>query len=434
MKRQLLILLSLLFPLVLHADRYTDMAAKHLEWIKNGQADSLLAHADAKLRSVLPPAAIHTIWNQLQERTGTLKKQHEWKREQKEGMELATCILEFEKASVDYRAVFNTQFQLVGISFTPTVATDGSVEENAKVAAKSLPDDVKEMDFTVKHKKVSLPGKIMLPLQHQGKLPVVILIHGSGPQDMDETIGPNKPFRDLAIALAQRGIATVRYDKRTKVYGSRMAEVSNGKIDYDTEVVDDALQALRQAAALPQLDAKRMYVLGHSLGGTLMPRIALRSEFKIAGLIGLAAAARPFEEMVYDQVLYLSKSAGLSADSASARARSFVKQMTDILPPGYRAMQHSYDPLKEVKKLKRKPMLFLQGTHDYQVTETDFQLWRMALVQNPNVQMALLTGLDHLMRPLPAMARLEDYSTPGDISDGVIDMVSHFVLSDGKNK
>lgn len=103
-------------------------------------------------------------------------------------------------------------------------------------------------------------------------------------------------------------------------------------------------QALRQAAVMPQLDAKRMYVLGHSLGGTIMPRIAQRSEFTIAGLIGLAAAARPFDEMVYDQVLYLSKSAGLSADSAAARAQSFVKQLTDLLPPSYRAMQRSYAP------------------------------------------------------------------------------------------
>lgn len=434
MKRPFLILLCLLFPFALHADRYTDMAAKHLEWVKNGQADSLLAHADAQLRAVLPPASINTIWGQLIERTGAFKKQHEWKRNKKDGLELATCLLEFENARVDFRAVFNTQCQLAGISFTPAAMSDNVDEKQAEVVVKPLPDDVKEMDFTVKHKKISLPGKLMLPLQHQGKLPVVILIHGSGPQDMDETIGPNKPFRDLAIALAQRGIATVRYDKRTKVYSSRVVEVSDGIVNYDTEVVDDALQALRQAAVMPQLDAKRMYVLGHSLGGTIMPRIAQRSEFTIAGLIGLAAAARPFDEMVYDQVLYLSKSAGLSADSAAARAQSFVKQLTDLLPPSYRAMQRSYAPLKTVQKLKNKPMLFLQGTHDYQVTETDLQLWRQAVSNNPHAQVVLLPGLDHLMRELPAMAKSSDYEQPGEMDAEVVDMIAHFVITGGQNK
>ena len=293
MKRQFILFFLFVFPFALQADRYTDMAAKHLEWVKAGQADSLLAHADAQLRAVLPASSIRTIWGQLTAQTGALKNQHEWKREHKDGLELATCLLEFEKARVDYRAVFNAQGQLSGISFTPAPLT-ASPNMQPEVPVKPLPDDVKEQDFTIKHNGVSLPGKLMMPCktQAQTQWPVVILVHGSGPQDMDETLGPNKPFRDLAIALAQRGIATVRYDKRTKVYAQRTAEVSKGILNYDTETVDDALQALRQAARLPQIDTDRIYVLGHSMGGTLMPRIALRSELKIAGLIGMAAACR----------------------------------------------------------------------------------------------------------------------------------------------
>lgn len=434
MKRQFILFFLFVFPFALQADRYTDMAAKHLEWVKAGQVDSLLAHADAQLRAVLPASSIRTIWGQLTAQTGALKNQHEWKREHKDGLELATCLLEFEKARVDYRAVFNAQGQLSGISFTPAPLT-ASPNMQPEVPVKPLPDDVKEQDFTIKHNGVSLPGKLMMPCktQAQTQWPVVILVHGSGPQNMDETLGPNKPFRDLAIALAQRGIATVRYDKRTKVYAQRTAEVSKGILNYDTETVDDALQALRQAARLPQIDTDRIYVLGHSMGGTLMPRIALRSELKIAGLIGMAAAARPFDEMLYDQVKYLSIHAGLSADSAAARARSFVKQMTDVFPPEYKAMQKSYDPLQAVKKLKNKPMLFLQGTHDYQVTEADLELWRQAVSNNPHVQMVLLTGLDHLMRELPAMATPDDYAQPGEMDKSVIDMIAHFVHTKGKN-
>ena len=107
--------------------------------------------------------------------------------------------------------------------------------------------------------------------------------------------------------------------------------------------------------------------------------------------------------------------------------------MTDVFPPEYKAMQKSYDPLQAVKKLKNKPMLFLQGTHDYQVTEADLELWRQAVSNNPHVQMVLLTGLDHLMRELPAMATPDDYAQPSEMDKSVIDMIAHFVHTKGKN-
>jgi len=77
----------------------------------------------------------------------------------------------------------------------------------------------------------------------KGPFPAVVLVHGSGPQDRDETIGPNKPFRDLAWGLASQGIAVLRYDKRTKVHGAMMA----GAVEQFTvkeETIDDALAAV----------------------------------------------------------------------------------------------------------------------------------------------------------------------------------------------
>ncbi|MDZ7606573.1 MAG: hypothetical protein U5K79_13515 [Cyclobacteriaceae bacterium] len=55
----------------------------------------------------------------------------------------------------------------------------------------------------------------------KNSFPIVLFVHGSGPNDRDETIGPNKPFRDIAYGLAEKGIASLRYDKRTFVYGIR---------------------------------------------------------------------------------------------------------------------------------------------------------------------------------------------------------------------
>lgn len=100
-----------------------------------------------------------------------------------------------------------------------------------------------------------LPGTLTRP---KGKthLPIVILVHGSGPQDRDGSIGPNKIYRDIAWGLAAKGIAVLRYDKRTYVYGK--ASVPEGKeITPDEEVVEDAVSACQLAASMPFIDKQK---------------------------------------------------------------------------------------------------------------------------------------------------------------------------------
>lgn len=423
MKRIIMLFSGLTFCFSMFADKYTEMAQKHLDWIKAGQADSVLAHSDAELRTMLPAAAIQSVWPRFVAQIGELKEQKEWKRSTKDKHEVCKTTLVFEKESLCFLATFDTAMRLVGVSFVP--ASEVADEANTE---KPLPDGVEEREFAVKHGKVNLPGKITLPKGVEGDVPVVVLVHGSGPNDMDESVGPNRPFRDLAVGLAQKGIAVLRYDKRTKVYGNRTAEVSGGKLNYDSESVDDALQALRQVEKLPGIDAKRVYVLGHSLGGMLLPRIAVRSELKLAGLIALAAAARPLDQMMYEQVMYISQAYGQTADSAQVTAREFVKKMNSMLPTEYKAMQKTYDPFATVKRLKNKPVLFLQGTHDYQVTEEDLSLWKKALTENSNAQFTVMKDLDHLFRKLPRMALPADYEQAGTMSDEAIAAVARFVL------
>jgi len=116
-----------------------------------------------------------------------------------------------------------------------------------------------------------------------GRFPAAVLIHGSGPQDRDETVGANRVFRDLAEGLSSKGVAVLRYDKRTKVYGAKMGSSTS----IDDEVILDALAALRQLAARPEVDPKRVFVIGHSLGALLAPEIGVRSG-NVAGVVALA--------------------------------------------------------------------------------------------------------------------------------------------------
>src|SRR5712692_10414563 len=118
------------------------------------------------------------------------------------------------------------------------------------------------------------PAKLSLPVGAV-PFPAVVLVHGSGPNDRDETVGQLKPFRDLAWGLASRNVAVLRYEKRTKAHAGQMA-AQRERLTVKEEVVDDALAAVARLCQVTTIDLQRIFVLGHSLVGTLIPRIGKR--------------------------------------------------------------------------------------------------------------------------------------------------------------
>ena len=121
---------------------------------------------------------------------------------------------------------------------------------------------------------VDIVGVVHRP-HGDGPFPAVLLVHGSGPHDRDESVGPNRPFLDIARGLAAQGVAVLRYEKRSKAHPD--AYVAAGALTIDSETTDDAVAALRTLAGVPGVDPARVFVLGHSQGGMMAPRIAARS-------------------------------------------------------------------------------------------------------------------------------------------------------------
>lgn len=289
-----------------------------------------------------------------------------------------------------------------------------------------------------------LPGTLTLPLSASAdkKVPCVVLVHGSGPNDRDETLGPNKPFRDLAWLLAEEGIATLRYDKRTKVYGARY--IPEGReADYDVEAVDDAVAIVEQVATYPEIDAERVYLLGHSLGGTLAPRIAQRSG-RLAGVILLAGAARPLEDLLIEQVEYInSLSPSKEAEAQIAvlkRQAANVKKLgaygyDESLPPlmnlplSYWKFANAYKPLEVVATLNI-PILVMQGERDYQVTTTDLSLWQMALMFNAKARFQSYPALNHLFMEGEGKATPQEYNQPARVPAYVAKDMAKFIYQE----
>ena len=150
-----------------------------------------------------------------------------------------------------------------------------------------------------------LPGMLTLPKGVQ-KPPVVILIQGSGSSDMNESLGtaPNRPFEDIAHGLAEQGVATLRYNKRTYQYPSGGGDT----IQY--EMLDDAAAAVKLLGSDGRVDANRIYLLGHSLGGMMAPKIAADNP-QIKGFVSMAGSLRTFQELSLDQ-----NKAGIAAETS----------------------------------------------------------------------------------------------------------------------
>ena len=266
-------------------------------------------------------------------------------------------------------------------------------------------DVFNEIADTVVTGDIHLPATIMMPADARD-VPIVVMVHGSGALDRDETIYTNKPFRDIASGLARKGIATLRYDKRTYVYRQPVASM-------DDETILDALSAIR----LARRHSTRVYLLGHSLGAMLAPVIAERSEEPLAGIIMMAAPARDMDIVVRQQFDYLLPS-GASPD--------FKEQQIENLR---QRSPHYLQPQGQTAAARRLtlPMLILQGERDYQVTMEDYSLWQQVLKGKANVVYHSYPRLNHPFMEGDGKSTPMEYQMEGHVATYVIDDISSFI-------
>lgn len=337
---------------------------------------------------------------------------------------------EFEKDNQNFVVLFNKAEKIIGLFMPP----------KASVYTKPLYADTnlyQEKSVYLQTPGHQLAAVITTP-KNVKNFPMVVLVHGSGPNDMDASVGPNKPFKDLAAGLASKGIGSIRYVKRTLVYAHEFTKSFTVK----EEVTDDAVAAVALAKTVVGANPKNVYVLGHSLGGMLAPRIATLTP-DIAGIILAAAPARKLTDIIVEQNKYMFE---LAKDTTEASKKQFQTVITEIersklsklndikpdsviigLPAAYWVDLNVYDQVATAKKLTKPRIFVLQGGNDIQVSETDYNLWSAGLAKKANVTFKLYPELNHLLSPQTEKSNGSQYQVPVNVSETLINDITTWI-------
>ena len=370
-----------------------------------------------QMAAAVPADKLQAIWESLPAQMGNAKGREQAQVSAQGDTHFVQIPLHFEKAELVAKFAIDASGKIVGFLIQPAQSTSPA----PAVAADA---NFSERDFSVGDGERALPGTLAMP-KGNGPFPAVVLVHGSGPQDRDEAIGPNKPFLDIARTLAAQGIAVLRYDKRTK---ARPQDFAGGNFGVDDETTNDAVIAVDALRKTDGIDPKRIFVLGHSQGGMLAPRIAAVSGH-VAGLILMAAPSRPLLDILIEQNRRLAALNDGKIDDAERAAINAIIEQVRITrdpktaatsptvmgqPAGYWRSIEAVDAVSEAQQV-RLPMLLLQGARDIQVVDADWQNWRDAFADDPEATFKLYPKLNHLGIAGEGEGSLTEYQTPGHV-------------------
>jgi alpha-beta hydrolase superfamily lysophospholipase len=355
-----------------------------------------------------------------------------------QGQKVVTIPVHWQAVTLNFRITWTPEGRISGNWFLNAQAVSPPWERPAY----SKPDSFRERELTVGEGEWKLPGTLSVPVG-KGPFSGLVLVHGSGTQagDRDETVFANKVFKDIAEGLSSRGIAVLRYDKRTRVYASKL--MGNTKdLTVQQETVEDAVKAAALLRKQPEIDPQRVFVLGHSLGGYVGPRIA-KQDGELAGLIVMAGNVRPLEDLIIEQNEYLISLKGGLSPQEQKQYEEVKEQVQHIrqlkpgpdnpstilgMPIAYLLDLKGYNPAAEAKSLGI-PMLVLQGERDFQVSMKDFALWKQALAGRKDAAFHSYAPLSHIFIAGEGKGTLEEYKKPGHVSPEVIDDIAKWINS-----
>ena len=289
-----------------------------------------------------------------------------------------------------------------------------------------------------------LNGLMTLPSDLSKPVPAVVMVHGSGASNMDEKVLKLTPFKDLAEGLARHGIASLRYDKRTFVHGRKM--VRNKCLTVKEETIDDALLAVQMLKKDPRIDHDRIYILGHSMGAMLAPRIDAEGA-DVRGLIMMAGTPYRLEEIVLRQLRQAGRGSSILKKIIGLEYRFYKKRFNGLYQMSdeeakkkkfagnlslYYFKEMGQKTAADYLLASKKPVLILQGGKDFQVlAKRDYRMFKKLLAGRENTEYKLYPELNHIFVKgiyNDILKASKEYSVEQHIGEDVIGDIADFVL------
>ena len=379
---------------------------------------------DENMKSKVSKEQLSTLWEQLESTVGQYKEVKNVKTTSLDEGIKQKGLLQFEAGALEVALSTNGEGKISGLFIS-------QLGYEAPEYAKNLGTGKKYTNF--ESHGYNIPGELVIPLECN-ECPLVVLVHGSGPNDKDETIGPNKVFYDLAMGLASKGVATYRYDKRSKIY----PETLKGQFDLYDETINDAVSALLHIQKDTFLHFGKYVMLGHSLGAYAMPLIADSLGDLINGAILFSGNSSRLEDLIDYQMEYLTSFDGeISKTEAkiikenteraqNIRTNNYTDSTSSELLLGYWPGKFwkgidNYSPVSTLSTNKNMPFFIMQGEMDYQIPMSEYKIWQDVVGTQPNVTMRSYPGLSHLFTPTKAeKPSPQDYFSPNNVDFQVI--------------
>lgn len=306
----------------------------------------------------------------------------------------------------------------------------------------ALPQGVTERQVTLFPGEArELGGTLLLPDDPAPGMPAALLMQGSGASDRDETVGPNKPFRDIALALAERGVASLRFDKITYAHPELFM---GGSYTVEMEYLQPVAEALRVLEE--EAPGHQVFLIGHSQGGMLAPWL-MHNCPQLAGGVLLAGSPRQLWQIQVDQNLAvidtlpqaqreenlaLVRAEVEKAQSLLSLSPQEVEQITVFGLPGPYAYSLAQIDAAALARGNQKPLLILQGQADVQVSLTDFEGWRTALGEGELYTYRLYPNLSHLFTPskpgLTFQEAMAEYMEPMAVDAQALSDIGDWIL------
>ena len=425
-------------------DFYYGRAEAFITEMANGNFDAAHELFDATMKKLAPADMLERdVWGAIIAQAGEFVAVHEKSNTAAEGYYVCFITSRHERSGVTMRVVLSKDGLVAGLYVDGYPALDGEAATTESVQRNGFTDYPVAIGEGTDY---PLGGILSMPDGAAG-VPAVVLVQGSGPHDMDESFYTNKPFRDIAEYLVKNGIAVLRYDKRTFTHGDKLVAALGGGLTVREETIDDAVLAARLLKADERVDSSRVFILGHSLGGMLAPRIHVEGG-DFAGIISLAGSPRSLLDIIKDQQLDYINSMAESDEKTTALSQmetydaqvEALMSLSDVdakntpLSGGVAVYYFKEMDTRSVADYLAEadvPMLVLQGGADFQVyADRDFALWKELLAGRDNVRFELYEGLNHLFMPSTGRGITdfqEEYKVPGHVDKAVLRDIAEWI-------